>query len=540
MSLREHEVTVQFESTEATETVEKGPRDANPNKRRTQYLQVEPGIYQDQKTNEYFERPRIGGKRTWRPLKGKNIKLSREEHRRRKAAIERGEDPYAEAGQDMNPGDETIPHASPKTAVARNPLRNKAEGPGKIVQFPGTDGTRAEEKKAEVKRVDSGRPQKRALVEQARIVGEVIRKYMDDGYLDKHLLPRPESTREDEERHCKLLLEFWEFVEIVEVADMICDEYRDWRLKNIQQGEGLRTVDRELNTLHNAFRYGKRRGIVKVNSLADRPKYQPSSRVHHCREFMPTDANDLHAMLSRMALNRHSAVLLFQACAEAYSGLRTCEVLMWKAYAKPGEFGYVTPDGKSMLVWRCKGQHLVNPFIRINEGMAALLKVHKAWHDTVPDVVAVQQCHAATISPVKSFGIRSKPIAPAENPAVSLPLSASQRTTTGISLFGFFMTDCTGFRRRGSGLWLNTKRNSVRSREFVPQTCAWENASCRKYRSLLPAIDRGRRWSIPGSGRTSAEVLQRRGAGSRLGRTGQRATSHRTRVEGRKRGWSRN
>ena len=62
---------------------------------------------------------------------------------------------------------------------------------------------------------------------------------------------------------------------------MRCDDYREWRIERVKQGEGLRTIDRELNTLNNAFRYCKRRGMIKINPLADRPKYQPSSRVKH-------------------------------------------------------------------------------------------------------------------------------------------------------------------------------------------------------------------------------------------------------------------
>jgi hypothetical protein len=120
-----------------------------------------------------------------------------------------------------------------------------------------------------------------------------------------------------------MLLKFWALVAVAGVSDRVCDEYRDWRIRRVNQGEGLRAIDRELNTLNNAFRYAKRRDLVKVNPVADRPRYQPKSRVKHCREFMPADADDLHSIAEELFKNRHSQVLGFQMLAEAYCGLRT-------------------------------------------------------------------------------------------------------------------------------------------------------------------------------------------------------------------------
>ena len=161
----------------------------------------------------------------------------------------------------------------------------------------------------------------------------------------------------------------------------VCDDYRDWRLNRVTKGEGLRAVDCELNTLSSAFRYSKRRGIVTMNPLADRPKYQPASRVKHCREFMPADADELHEIVYELFKDRRSQVLGWQMLAEAYSGLRGCEVLKWKANAKAGQFGFVTEDGKTMAVWRCKNQQCNNPYVYLHEGMAAMLEAHRKWHE---------------------------------------------------------------------------------------------------------------------------------------------------------------
>jgi hypothetical protein len=283
------------------------------------FEQVEPGIYKNSKNGKYFERPLINGKRTWRALGGKNLKLAREEFYRRRTAVSAGTSPYLEAA--------------------------------------------TEETEEEV----------------ARTVGDIIRRYQEDNCLDGDLLERPPETRADEDRHCTTLLQFWDEVEVARVTDRICDNYRDWRVKNIKQGEGLRTTDRELNTLNNAFRYCKRRDFVRVNPVADRPRYQPKSRVKHCREFMAGDADELHSISAELFKNRHSQVLGWQMLAEAYSGLRGCEVLRWRANPGPEDPGFVTADGKSIRVWRCKNQHLNNPYISVNAGMAALLKAHRKW-----------------------------------------------------------------------------------------------------------------------------------------------------------------
>jgi hypothetical protein len=123
--------------------------------------------------------------------------------------------------------------------------------------------------------------------EYLNTVGEVIRHYQDADYPDKHLSPRSERTRKEEARHCALLLKYWESVRSKLTSIVSCDNYRDWRLRRIKQGRGLRTIDRELMTLNNAFRFAYRRGQAGRNPLVDRPRYQPSKHVVHCRQCMP-------------------------------------------------------------------------------------------------------------------------------------------------------------------------------------------------------------------------------------------------------------
>ncbi len=201
-------------------------------------------------------------------------------------------------------------------------------------------------------------------------VGLVIEEYRKANYPDKYLNPRTGRTRAAEARHCDLL-------ENVNLPAF--DNYREWRLGRSKQGSGMRTIDCELNTLRNAFRYALRRGLVKSNPLTDRPKYQPPKQVTHCREFMPGDATELHNIARLLFSFRTSEVLGFQLLFTAYTGQRTCEILKLRRDATADEPGHLGQDGKCLRVWRAKGQALVNPFCTVHEGLEALLLAHKLW-----------------------------------------------------------------------------------------------------------------------------------------------------------------
>lgn|SRR5664280_2563846 len=92
---------------------------------------IEAGIYRYTLNGNYYERPTLNGKRTWRSLKTKNLKSARKKLRWRRCGIARS------------------PRVQPEV-------------------FP---------------RVDS----------ELAIVGDVIHRYQEDGYLDKDLNHRPEA-----------------------------------------------------------------------------------------------------------------------------------------------------------------------------------------------------------------------------------------------------------------------------------------------------------------------------------------------------------
>ncbi|HOC54740.1 MAG TPA: site-specific integrase [Verrucomicrobiota bacterium] len=271
------------------------------------------GIYRHLRTNKLYWRPWIDGKRTWECLGTENLKLAKETYHKRVVGVSAR-------------GAERVASASPIPA-----------GP---------------------------------------TTGQVIRKYEEDGYPDKHKAHRIGPTLEDEKKHCKTLLQFWDGIPVDSAGPAACDRYHSWRNdQGFRHGLGNRQVDRELNTLNNACRWAARSELIKLNPLAQRPKYQCSSEIKHCREFMPQNANELHAAAAILFEHRNSVVLGFQMLFEAYTGLRTSEVLRFGE----DDFGKTTEDGRFLKVWRCKNQHAINPYCNNHAGLQELLKAHAEW-----------------------------------------------------------------------------------------------------------------------------------------------------------------
>ena len=302
----------------AQSTVEQ--TDAQEAEKESRYKQVETGIYRyvdAEGKSTYHERPWIDGKRKWRSLgvnftPQSNLKNARDEYHRRRTEVAAGRDPYA-------------------TATKAVPVK-------------------------------------------ARTMKDVIFRYIEDGCPDKHRRPRSGQNLADEEAHCERLLSHWHEVLIDNAGPAECDKYHDWRV-GLGAKDGNRMVDREMNTLNNACRWGVRCRIITANPLADRPKYQASDEIHHCREFMPRTTDELHDAARLLFAHPHSVVLGFQMLDEACSGLRTNEVLKWGTDI----FGTTTEDGANVHVWRLKGQHANNPYVANHEGLKAVLAAHMAW-----------------------------------------------------------------------------------------------------------------------------------------------------------------
>ncbi len=280
------------------------------------WKRIERGIYRQNATGTLYERPWINGVRTYRSLETSKLSEARE------------------------------------TLSAR----------------------RTDQKRAELGLAKS--PYERPT---AQTVGEITKRYVEDGYPDRRRSERPEVTRRAEARNCEILLEWWKGEAVQGVNLQACDRYADWRKRNVKKDcSGNRTIDLELNTLGNAFLWAWRCGLVKTNPLAiDRPRYTNERSVQHCRKFKAENADELHEIVRsvfkppipekmRGTGYEWEAQRRAEASGWAYllqnmTGLRVNELLRLHVDARPGEAGFISENWTELHVIRSKGQESVNP-----------------------------------------------------------------------------------------------------------------------------------------------------------------------------------
>jgi len=315
------------------------------------YLQVETGIYRykDGDGNiTYHERPWIISEngnpvRTYRALgfgftRQANLNIARTEYYRRRTEVSAGRNPY------------------------EDPKKDKIEKP---------------------------------------TVKLVVEKYVAAHYPDRYLKARTGRTLEAETAKCAKLLEYcgskqpWDNCLWDSLTPKNWDDYHDWRLVQIngeeddadenvdsdlepEEPRGNRSVDLERNTLNNAYKYGIRKELITANPVVNFPRFHSQSDVHHCREFQPENADELHSIAATLFSERSSEALAWQLLFEANTGLRTSEILKLRMDADGfGQAGFVDPED-NLHVDRVKRG--INPFVHCHDGLKALLKAHAIWH----------------------------------------------------------------------------------------------------------------------------------------------------------------
>ncbi len=219
--------------------------------------------------------------------------------------------------------------------------------------------------------------------------GDIIRRYIADNCPDRRRAQRPIQARKAQKRACEMLLGYWDNMPIENVNLQTMDSYCDHRLKQIRaskiiRGPGHTTIDSELGALSNAFTWAVRCGLAKYNPVyGQRVKYVNSRDVKHCREFMPRDAEELHAIARRLFTSDIRTVVCgWQYLFEAFTGVRTQEALRLRADAAPGQPGHIIVDKqtgawKQIEMSRCKGG--VNPYIAITPELRQLLDALFQW-----------------------------------------------------------------------------------------------------------------------------------------------------------------
>jgi integrase len=276
------------------------------------FTRVAPGIYQDSRTGNFFERPTVAGKKTWRKLHGRTLKLAKEE-----------------------------------LAVRRTDQARSAQGLSRDPYAP-----------------------------EPQSIGELILDYVKADCPDRHHHPRAGKSLADELYRLESLKPFWHKKQPHLIRQSDCALYFTWRKKRIQRGHGGRAIDMELGALNSLLKWAVATGRTENNPLAGgRPRFRPKT-IKHCRDFMPLDANELHALAAHFFEERQSEALGWQLLLEAMTGCRTSEILRmrWDARHR-GEAGFI--EGDWLWINRSKGG--VKPFVTLHPALAQCLEALKRW-----------------------------------------------------------------------------------------------------------------------------------------------------------------
>ena len=212
------------------------------------------------------------------------------------------------------------------------------------------------------------------ILERNRLsVGQVLKDYEEAGIPDRKMRSKTAATVEQERKNLPRLAAFFGEKAAISLTLKDCDAYRQWRAKGgytWKRGEvtrkseaGTRIVDIELQTLGNALALSVRRGQLKLNPLAARPRYHAEEDTRHCRETAPTaqQLQEIDAALRQRSHIVEADCVLFLA----FSGLRVREALALKWEAVNWDEG---------IIHVRREKRGINPFVPILPEMEQLLK----------------------------------------------------------------------------------------------------------------------------------------------------------------------
>lgn len=244
------------------------------------YSQVADNVYRDSRTGNFYERPKIRGRRTWRKLDGHTLKLARESLAQRRADTTRS-----------------------KLGLARSPYAPK----------PAT-------------------------------VSDLIDLYEAAECPDRTGQPRQESELKRESYRLNMLRPFWEKLTEIHPQEDCRRYFAWRQKRRERKAHGGRAVDLELNTLANVMAHAVSAGRLLVNPLAERPRFRVLRSIRHCRESAPESASELAELARHLFGNPRSETLGWQLLLEAFTGCRTSEVLRLRWDAENEQPGRIEGD----------------------------------------------------------------------------------------------------------------------------------------------------------------------------------------------------
>lgn len=222
----------------------------------------------------------------------------------------------------------------------------------------------------------------------APTVGQLAADWIVSGYARANRRPRTAGQQRTQALFLGYALTWWSDRRLDTITGPMLGDYAEARRASTRTGTtGDRTIDIELGVLSNLFQWAIATGRATVNPFAKRPRFQDTTTISHCHEYMPRSDEELHqlcgALMAEPATAIHGAQLLFQAL----TGLRPGEpgLLRWDArYTadtyQPGHRREALFEGSRqelLAVSRLKrGQ---NPVVIVHAALRSFLDAWRPW-----------------------------------------------------------------------------------------------------------------------------------------------------------------
>lgn len=224
--------------------------------------------------------------------------------------------------------------------------------------------------------------QLRAILAPAAVltVGQLAADWIVSGYARPNRRPRTTSQQRTQALFLGYALTWWSDRNAATITGPLLGDYAEWRRGNSRTGTtGDRSIDVELGVLSNLFQWAVAVGKVTGNPFARRPRFQDTSTIDHCHQFMPTSDEELHQLCGRLMADPQTAVHGAQLLFQAYTGLRPGEpgILRWDANYVAGQY---QPGHRRTALYDGQQQELL-AVGRLKRGQNPTVLVHPALRD---------------------------------------------------------------------------------------------------------------------------------------------------------------
>lgn len=195
--------------------------------------------------------------------------------------------------------------------------------------------------------------------------------YLNAGCPDRRGVKRSAEQCAQEARRIQNLLPHFR-VPLTKLSVRHCAEF------GAANSHRQRSADLDLQVLSNICWFGVMEGVLVTNPVVGRARNRRSRDVRHCRESMPKNADELHAVARHLLEGDQSQSTGWQMLFEAYTGMRTNEVLELRVDAKDRKSpGWI--EGNYLYIRRSKGGGF--PYVTMTPELRALAAAHRVWHD---------------------------------------------------------------------------------------------------------------------------------------------------------------